>query len=507
MVHVPWFAWLVIIIGFAAANSSSTAPAIAAELLAGVAKADITNRDAGPFNDLLYSKALVLRQGDTIAVIITVDAVAIGGIGGISNQFLSNVRFALKEELNIPPASVLINASHCHGTVSADVEQQTILAVKDAWQNMVPVNVGAGTGQEDRIMENRRLQLKDGSEADVRHAYSMPADEDVRGIGPVDPEIGLLRLDRLDGRPLAAVYNFACHPIQGVASRGNTADFPAFASRVIEENLGDGVLAFFIQGCAGDINPVLYKDVHHPRDSEPFGSMLGLSAMRGLRAIRTVEAGELKVIAEQLSLPRAADYQQRISAIQEKQAALLQSLKGTSLNLKTFVPLFVQYKVSGEFPAYYSHRYFKERADGREELAKMDAENKANMDAYIGNIHAMEKLTVLQTNLDLLRMHQKQTEAAGSDMLDVEVNGLRIGDFRLVTFPGELTVQIGLNIKQAAPHPLTFVAGYTNGYIYYTPTAEQRRNTGYAQEDCDCLVAPEWQSLFEDKVAALLKSL
>jgi len=501
------FLCVAVIIALVAAIHGRLSSANAGELLAGVAKADITNRDAGPFNDPLYAKALVLKQGDTIAVIVTVDAVAIGGIGGISHQFLPNVRAALKEDLNIPPSSVLINASHCHGVVSADIEQQTILAVKDAWRNMVPVKSGAGTGHEDRIMENRRLTLKDGSQADVRHAYSMPADEDVVAIGPVDPEIGLLRLDRLDGRPLAAVYNFACHPIQGVASRGNTADFPAFASRVIEENLGDGVLAFFVQGCAGDVNPVLYKDVHQPRDSEPFGSMLGLSAMRGLRAIRTDAETELKVIAEQLSLPRAADYEQRITAIQEEQTKLMRSLKGTSLNLKTFVPLYVQYKVSGEFPSYYSHRYLKERADGRENLAKMDAENTANMDAYISNIGVMERVTVLQTNLDLLRMHQVRTVEAGSNTLDVEVNGLRIGDFRLITFPGELTVQIGLNIKHAAPHPLTFVAGYTNGYIYYTPTAEQRQNTGFAQEDCDCLVAPEWHALFEDKVAEILTRL
>ena len=70
---------------------------------------------------------------------------------------------------------------------------------------------------------------------------------------------------------------------------------------------------------------------------------------------------------------------------------------------------------------------------------------------------------------------------------------LRIGDFKLVTFPGELTVEIGLNIKRAAGDPNAFVAGYTNGYIYYTPTVQQRTNTGYAQEDCDCMVAPEWQ--------------
>ena len=64
-------------------------------------------------------------------------------------------------------------------------------------------------------MENRRLKLKNGKEADVRHAYSLPPDEEVAEVGPIDPEIGILRLDRKDGRTLAVVYNFACHPIMG----------------------------------------------------------------------------------------------------------------------------------------------------------------------------------------------------------------------------------------------------------------------------------------------------
>ena len=40
------------------------------------------------------------------------------------------------------------------------------------------------------------------------------------------------------------------------------------------------------------------------------------------------------------------------------------------------------------------------------------------------------------------------------------------------------------------------MAGYTNGYIYYTPTAEQLQNVGGAQEDSDCLLAPEWEKMF-----------
>jgi len=455
----------------------------------------------------LYAKALVLKDDATTVVLVTVDAVAIGGIGRIKDDFLGNVRTQLEKELNIPPASVVANASHCHGIVCADVEQRTIQAVKEAYRTMEPVKVGAGAGHENRIMENRRLKLKDGSEADVRHAYSLPPDEQVAAIGPTDPEIGLLRIDRKNGQPLAVVYNFACHPIQGVPSRGNTADFPGFASKVIEENLGDGVLALFVQGCAGDVNPVQYKDVHNPRDAETLGNLLGLSAMRALKKIQTKEDAELKLVNEVLTLPRGADLEQRIAALQAEQTKLLQSLRGTSLNLKTFLPLYVQYKLDADFPSYYSHRYLHDQTIGREDMVKLDAENRANMEAYIRNIHIMEQLTRVQANLNLLKMHQAQNVAAGKDTLDTEVVGLRIGDFVLVTFPGELSVQIGLNIKQRAPAEFTFVAGCTNGYIYYTPTAEQRNNTGHAQEDCDCLVAPQWQKLFEGRVDAILKKL
>lgn len=490
-----------------AAGLFPSAEAGAAQLLAGVAKADITDRDAAPVNDPLFVKALVLKEDATSVVMLTVDAVAIGGIGRIRDDFLGNVRSQLEKDLKIPPANVVVNASHCHGIVCADVEQRTVQAVKEAWQRMEPVKVGAGVGQENRIMENRRLRLKDGSEADVRHAYSLPADEQVAGIGPTDPEIGLLRLDKKNGQPLAVVYNFACHPIQGVPSRGNTADIPGFASQVIEENLGDGVLALFLQGCAGDINPVQYKDVHNPRDAEPLGNLLGLSAMRALKKIQTKEDGPLQIVNETLALPRAADMEQRIAKLQAEQTKLLQSLRGTSLNLKTFLPLYVQYKLSGEFPSYYSHRYLHDQAIGREDLTKLDAENKANLEAYLRNIQVMEQLTRVQVNLDLLKMHQAQNVAAGKNTIAVEVVGLRIGDFVLVMFPGELSVQIGLNIKQRAPAEFTFVAGCSNGYIYYTPTAEQRNNTGHAQEDCDCLVAPQWQELFEERAAEILKKL
>ena len=107
----------------------------------------------------------------------------------------------------------------------------------------------------------------------------------------------------------------------------------------------------------------------------------------------------------------------------------------------------------------------------------------------------------------ILKKHLAQNKAAAKPILEVEVIGVRIGDFQLVTFPGELTVQVGLNIKKAVNDPHAFVAGYTNGYIYDMPTVEQPNNTGYAQEDFDCLVAPEWQQIFERKAVDVSKKL
>jgi hypothetical protein len=479
----------------------------AAELRAGVSKVDITDRAAGPVNDPLFAKALVLKRAETTVVLITVDAVAIGEIGRIGNDFLPDIRAQLQKELGILPSSVLINASHCHGVVRGDTAQLVVQAVKEAAQHMVPAKAGAGTAHEDRISENRRLKMKDGSEVDMRRAYSMPRDDDVASVGPIDPQIGLLRLDREDGRPLAVLYHFACHPIMNPPSKGNSADFPGFASKVIEETLGEGALAFFVQGCAGDINPVRYKEVNRPADAEPLGNMLGLSVLRAVRKIETNAGGELKVSSEVIALPRGTDFERRIAAIQAEQTKLLGALKPTNINFKTFLPLLLQQKLSPDFPSHYSQSYLHDQALDREALSQLDADNRASVDAYMQNIQIMEYLTRQITNLALLKKHLAQTQAAGKSTLDAEVAGVRIGDFRMVTFPGELTVQVGLNIKKAANDPHAFVAGYTNGYLYYTPTAAQRSNTGYAQEDCDSLVAPEWQKIFEAKALEVLKKL
>lgn len=473
---------------------------VRAEMLAGVAKVDITDR-AGPVNDPSYAKALVLKNADTTAVLVTIDAVAIGGIGRIGNDFLANLRGELARELGLPASSVIVNASHCHGVVRHDLQPLVVQAVKDAAQVLVPVQARAGAGSESRISENRRMFLKDGSQADMRRAYSMPRDEDVVSVGPIDPQIGLLRLDRANGAPLAVVYHFACHPIMNPPSKGSSADYPGYASKVIEE--ATGAMAFFMQGCGGDINPVHYKEVSRPADAEPLGTMLGTSVLSAIQKIAPQDDTTLKISRDLISMPRATDFEKRIVNAENEQKALIQSLKPTNINFKTFLPLLIQHRMSPEMPSHYAQGYLQNKAP----LQQLDSDNKALVDAYLDNIAVMEKLTRLNANIALLRKHSAEPQAADKNTLEVEVCGLRVGAFKLVTFPGEITAQVGLNIKNAARDANAHVSGYTNGYIYYTATEQQRLNTGYAQEDCDVLVAPAWQRIFESKAVDVLQQL
>ena len=381
------FLRLVAAVGLACQPVSVTA----AVLQAGAAKVDITD-ERGLVNDRLYARALALRSGETTAVLVSIDAVAIGGIGRIKDDFLPRVRAELKKELGISP------------------------------------------------------------------------------------------------------------------DRGNSADITGFASKTIEESLGKGSVALFVQGAGGDINPIDYKAVNHIRSAEPLGLMLGLSTLRAVRQIRCQPNAVLNVHSEKLELPRA-DLAPRIREMEAERGRLAESLKGTFLNLDEFLPLMMKYRLSTNSPSLSSYRYLHELKLERPDLSRLDAANRRHLQAYVRNVHTMEQITRLNTNLRLLKMHQKTGHAAGNRTVSVELSGLRVGDFVLTTFPGELTVPVGLNIKRAAKHPQAFVAGYTNGYVHYAPTAEQLKNIGGAQEDSDCMLAPEWQRLYETRAVQMIRRL
>jgi len=489
---------------------SATVAAAAGSLRAGVAKSDITADAEGVVvNDPLYAKALVLDDGRTKVAIIAMDAVAIGGIGDIGDAFLPRLRDRIQKELGIPGPNVLVNASHTHppGRLLCDDAEQldrTFDAVRRAKENMTPVKVGSGRGYEDRIMINRTLRLKDGKSWTIRQANPCPPDDDVAGLGPVDPEIGILRIDRQDGRPLAVVYNFACHPLLGVPQGSVTANFPGFASAVIEGNLGSGAMALFLQGAGGDVTEVLYKDVNRPRDAEPVGIMLGLSTLKALKDIRTKDA-DLNAVSETVEFPRRTDIPERIEELQQEQARLLESLRFTSLNLKTFLPLYIKYALNPRYPSDYSYRYMHAEQIGTDELVALDAQNRKNIEKYLNNIQAMEKLARIQDKIATLKRHQAINRESGEKTVRTEVQGIRIGDCVVVTSPAELLVEVGLNVKRSSPYEHTLVAACSNGYIHYGPPAADYERGGY--EVTECFLAPEWQQIFEKAAIEVIRRL
>ena len=108
--------------------------------------------------------------------------------------------------------------------------------------------------------------------------------------------------------------------------------------------------------CAGDINPLGYKDVDTPRHAEPLGNTLGLSALRGLRGIAVSQDDRLRVIHEVVSLPRV-DAAARITKLEAERNKLVETLSGTFLDLKTYVGLAVKHGLSNAHPSRHASRY------------------------------------------------------------------------------------------------------------------------------------------------------
>ena len=244
------------------------ASAQAAPLRAAAAKVDITPAGAEVLwgfedrttpatgtIDPLYARVLVLEAGSQRLALVTLDLGRSFGPGS-----LDQIREATRKSSGI--TCLLMAASHTHGApVVQDVYRNGVpawekaaiekieAAIETAAHHLEEVRIGAGTGSV-YIGHNRLRVNADGTVSWFeRNTTQIPT-------APVDPTVTVLRVDRMDGSPLAVVVNYACHPVVfGSDNLRYTADFPAVTNRVVEEALGAGAISFFLQGGSGDINP------------------------------------------------------------------------------------------------------------------------------------------------------------------------------------------------------------------------------------------------------------
>ncbi|PYX78551.1 MAG: hypothetical protein DMG70_31265, partial [Acidobacteria bacterium] len=111
---------------------------------------------------------------------------------------------------------------------------------------------------------------------------------------PLDPSVWVMRFDDAEGKPLAIVVNYACHPVVlGPDNLNYSADFVAAMTDTVEEAFDRTPLCLFLQGADGDINPyyattLLSDGAITKRDWS--GRQLGEEAVRVAKAIQTEPA-------------------------------------------------------------------------------------------------------------------------------------------------------------------------------------------------------------------------
>ena len=277
---------------------------------AGVAKIDITPQvSAGAFmtgytskldmpatgvHDPLRARALVLDDGRTTLALVALDLI------GLNPGRLC----ALARAQGLD--HILLAATHTHGgPLVLDLgvpygenrdwpaaspyltwlEERIVEAVCQARDARREVRMSIGHGRAD-ISFNRR-QCIDGK---VEMVWGRNRDRS-KDWGPVDPDLGVWRLDDLDGRPFALLANYACHPVvMGKSNRLLTADFPGAAMDYLTAQF-PGVMPFFLQGGCGDLDP--YVDVQE--DFAPVrsqGEELGRDIADLFRAMGPYAAGK-----------------------------------------------------------------------------------------------------------------------------------------------------------------------------------------------------------------------
>ena len=267
----------------------------AAEFRAGVAKADLKPpygiqmagygiRYSKGTLDPLEARALVLSDGQRKLALVTLDLCYT-----FDPAIMDEIRAGVRSDVD----EVVFHASHTHSgpTYSTAPEAakaavpRVVSAIHSAARAMVPARIGHGWGQT-YIGFNRRYLRPDGS-----LMMFWRNETRVSTTFPVDPTVGVIRVDREDGKPLAILVHYACHPVVlGPENLDYSADYPSEMRRYVEQEMGSGVMAFFLQGAPGDINPYYDKT---PLIADAVGLMketgqtLGREAVRVARTIAT----------------------------------------------------------------------------------------------------------------------------------------------------------------------------------------------------------------------------
>ena len=368
-------------------------------------------------HDDLYTKVLILDNGERRIAIITNDLL------GFDRKFAVEVRELIQKQVGIDKENIMVTASHTHSapvTLSGlrapwriDEDYVRVLqkkiagAVYMASHNTKEASIGAGRGKVSGVSFNRRSYSED-----------------------VDPALGVIRVDDIDGNPMLFLTNYACHGVVlGPKNLLISADYPGAMQRFIEKARGG--VAMFLQGACGDIDPLVNRYAWGQgsfKDVEQMGTILGAEAIKIGEQIKTTPEVKLKIKSKIINLPL-----QDLPSLEEAE------------------------KIASEY---------------QQKLGKL------------GQAVDLTDRKITQANLQWAqRLVDIVKKGTWENEVTVEIQVLSINEIILLAISGEVFTEIGLAIKKASGFKNTFVIGYANGCVGYIPTEKAFKEGGYETKE------------------------
>ncbi|MGD9713355.1 MAG: neutral/alkaline non-lysosomal ceramidase N-terminal domain-containing protein [Thermomicrobiales bacterium] len=442
-----------------------------AGLYAGVARTDITppigiahtnwgaqthQRAAGV--DLpLTATALALSDGDTHTVIVDIDT------GYLWDGAASEALAAITAMTGIPAPQIRLAYSHTHsgpttsraradwagegselvGAYSASLPQRIAGVAWAALQGSRPARIAAGVGTS-AISVNRRFQRPEDGAVVVGRNWD----------GPVDRDVPVLRIDSLDGEPIAAVVNFSCHPITvGPDNDLITPDYPGALRATVESNTGATCL--FLQGAAGDIGPVRGVAVNGVNEYRRLGTILGLEASRVWHETSPQPKQDRYEGTLESGAPLAI-YKDELFPDPDRTIGI--ATRTMNLPLRQLPP--------------------------PDEMDEAFAANLAELNELRANDGDPEQIRLVTMRCKRTAMRAELARSVqGKTHRQLDAQAIAIGnDIVIVAVPGEPFAQIGLAVRQRSPFATTLFSGYANVGWSYIPTADAYPLGGYEIE-------------------------
>jgi hypothetical protein len=221
----------------------------------------VNPNDFGDFagvHDPIFARTLVVDNGQAAVAIVSLDVNQTGATEAL--------RARIQREVGIAADHVVISITHNHsapmiGQPSAGgvaksggpevaaytrfVEDKIVAALKQAKASMQSARMGVATGSAD-VNVNRDLYTPQG----YKYGHNIG--------GPSDKTVWVLKFETLTGKPIAILFNYGVHPVVTRREKMVSGDLPGAAERYVEQQLGDGAVALWTLGPAGDQDPKIY---------------------------------------------------------------------------------------------------------------------------------------------------------------------------------------------------------------------------------------------------------